>query len=103
MWGNTPYSAVQDMPTAWLVGRQCVCVCLSVCLFAREETTMRSTPTLGPSAMKSPVQRKHDDFVSSFSSHERTQLTDVTVMIPSLLQDKEEKTSNRLHLFHSYL
>lgn len=41
----------------------------------REETTMRSTLTLGPSAMKSPVQRKLGSFVSSFSSHERDRVT----------------------------
>ncbi|XP_078123164.1 phosphomannomutase 2 isoform X2 [Sander vitreus] len=44
-----------------------------------EETTMRSTVTHGPRAMKSPVQRKRNNFVSSFSSHRERGTVTVTV------------------------
>lgn len=65
-WARQAIHASRDY-LMWTI----VPVPLSTCVFgSREETTTRSTPTLGPSAMKSPVRRTHGSCVSSFSSHD---------------------------------
>lgn len=71
----------------------------SVCVLCyREETTMRSTATLGPSATKSPVRRKRCNFVSSFSSPERERETireQVSVYVLSFFKRPRGKSSNQ--------
>lgn len=69
----------------------------SVCVLCyREETTMRSTPTLGPSATKSPVRRKRCNFVSSFSSPERETIREqVSVYVLSFFKRPRGKSSNQ--------
>ena len=67
--------------------------CASVgflCVF-REETTTKSTMTLGPSATKSPAQKTQNSFVSSFSSHEPEAAT-VTVRSHHLCPKQRRQT-----------
>lgn len=54
----------------WLLGSS-VADDVYLCVCIREETTMRSTATLGPSATRSRVQRKRGSCVNSCSSPDR--------------------------------